>query len=469
MLHKTASASSPPKTRLSANSAQSQHLDLDQEVLFRKNKEHVYTSRRTTLSRLDVWLSGFAPATVRPWLLSLPTLSTSVLLYGVLSLLTFSVYLFSGFWTTAPSLVSPLDVSVLSSLPLDHLMEKVTSLRPAPRLSVNVLSTPLDKPLLSAALWTAEAEVEHIESWAADWRGPFSLVITTTAAPSSAQHANLVTQLNAIQRKHPPLKKTLFAHILHLESATDPHPNAFLNLARFLAPSARVALFPSNLSSIPPKTLYRTLLHQQPTSSSAVTPDGRKRKRRPAVLTEQDRTSFPFAPLAPLVLARDDATWCSERFFAGMSRTANWEECLWQVWLANFGDLEVRPVPGLSTGRGDDVDDVMTVCHCRTPSAETSANTMVRLRRSSTAGSSRSSEARHAGWLSGGLQPCATPTAARIQRRLVGSNVSVAAILRTRRGTPNLTVCSWLSFSVSTYHEPPYDVCERIPQYNTRI
>ena len=38
-----------------------------------------------------------------------------------------------------------------------------------------------------------------------------------------------------------------------------------------------------------------------------------------------------------------------ERFFAGMSRASDWEECLWQVWLANFGDVEVRQVQGWSS------------------------------------------------------------------------------------------------------------------------
>ncbi|KAJ8497192.1 hypothetical protein ONZ51_g674 [Trametes cubensis] len=178
--------------------------------------------------------------------------------------------------------------------------------------------------------------------------GPLSLLVTTSAQPFSPQQEKLTAKLAALQRKHPPLQKNLFVHFLHMEAGIEVRPNAFLNLARLLAPSPRVVLFPGNLSVVPPKTLYRTLLHQQPSSSSAMAPGGHPRKRRPGIMTSRERTSFPFAPLAPLVLARDDATWCTERFFADMPRSADWEECLWQVWLGNFGDLEIRQVDGIT-------------------------------------------------------------------------------------------------------------------------
>ena len=159
-----------------------------------------------------------------------------------------------------------------------------------------------------------------------------------------------------MQHENPELKNILSVHVLHLDLATEQNPNAFLNIARLLSSSSRVALFPGNMSYAPPGTLYKTLLSQQPSSSSALAPRRRARKRRPTVLTTKDRNSFPFAPLAPLVVARDESTWCTERFFAGMSREAEWEECLWQVWLANFGDVEVRQVEGwkLISTTGDD-------------------------------------------------------------------------------------------------------------------
>ncbi|KAI9067083.1 hypothetical protein FKP32DRAFT_1564402 [Trametes sanguinea] len=242
-----------------------------------------------------------------------------------------------------------IDSSPLEHVALDHLLAKVSSLYPQPiKLDPNALMTPPASLSFSACLWINEADVEYIEGWAAEWRGPLSLLIATNATPSSSEHTQLTAKLAALQRKHPPLKQNLFVHLLHLDPRTEARPNSFLNLARLLAPSPRVVLFPGNLTSVPPKTLYRTLLHQQP-SSSAMTIQGHARKRRPAVLTSKERTSFPFMPLAPLVLARDDSTWCTERFFAGMPRAMDWEECLWQVWLANFGDVEVRQVQGISS------------------------------------------------------------------------------------------------------------------------
>ncbi|KAH9847628.1 hypothetical protein C2E23DRAFT_848046 [Lenzites betulinus] len=361
MLHKTASSSSPP----SKSRAHAIHLRLSSDpddANSRKNRQYGHTSRNAILSQLDLWLSGSAPAVVRPWVPGTPSLATLVLGYCLFSILAFSSYMCCSFWGRSFRTNETLDLSVLKGLPVDHLLFKVSSSGSLPPvLSTNVLATLSENPVFSAALWTTEEGVEHIESWAAEWRGPISLLVTTTAVPSSPEHLQLVAKLTAIQRKHPPLKHTFFVHFLHLPANSDMHPNMFLNLARFLAPSPRVVLFPSNLTSVPPKTLYRTLLHQQPTLSSAMSSEGRTRKRRPGILTNTEQTSFPFAPLAPVVIARDDATWCTERFFANMSRTADWEECLWQVWLANFGDLEVRQVADLSTDGADMSENTVTV------------------------------------------------------------------------------------------------------------
>ncbi|KAI0356220.1 hypothetical protein OH77DRAFT_1589227 [Trametes cingulata] len=361
MLHKTSTSSSPTKTR---NYGARPRLspDAQAEALPRKSKPHGYAPKRWNPSRLDVWLSSFTPTALRPCFLSVPTLPTLVMGFCLFSVSAFSSYLYicvSTLLANSPPLRSD---SVLESLPMDHLFAKMSSIRPPPvLLNPNALSTPPGTTVFSACLWTVDVEVDFIENWAAEWRGPVSLLVTTTAAPESPQHREMVNKLAALQRKHPPLRQTFFVHLLHLDPATDVHPNAFLNIARLLAPSPRVVLFPGNLSSAPPKTLYRTLLHQQPYSSSAMTSSGRTRGRRPAVLTDGERTSFPFVPLAPLVLARDDSTWCTERFFAGMSRAADWEECLWQVWLANFGDLEIRQVPGISPNGGDTTENASTV------------------------------------------------------------------------------------------------------------
>ncbi|RDX50129.1 hypothetical protein OH76DRAFT_1349606 [Lentinus brumalis] len=238
-------------------------------------------------------------------------------------------------------------------------MSKVSSLRPV-LLDPDVLSTPMEAQVLSACLWTTDSDVGLVPTWAARWAGPVSLLVTTFAVPSSAEHIALLAKLAHIQNEHPALKTRFMAHVLHLAPAAELQPNAFLNLARLLSPSPRAVLFPGNLSYAPPKTLYKTLLSQQPSSSSsALSPSGHARKRKPVVLTSKDHMSFPFAQLAPLVIARDDSTWCTERFFAGMSRAGDWEECLWQVWLANFGGVEVKQVQGWMSSRDSGETDVM--------------------------------------------------------------------------------------------------------------
>ncbi|RPD63864.1 hypothetical protein L227DRAFT_584354 [Lentinus tigrinus ALCF2SS1-6] len=232
-------------------------------------------------------------------------------------------------------------------------MSKVSSLRPV-LLDPDVLSTPVEAQVLSACLWTTDDDVDLVPTWAARWAGPVSLLVTTFAVPSSAEHIGLLAKLAHIQKDHASLRTRLMVHVLHLAPAAELQPNAFLNLARLLSPSPRTVLFPGNLSYAPPKTLYKTLVSQQPSSSSALSPAGRTRKRKPVVLTSKDHMSFPFASLAPVMIARDDSTWCTERFFAGMSRAGDWEECLWQVWLANFGGVEVKQVQGW-TSSGSDV------------------------------------------------------------------------------------------------------------------
>lgn len=125
------------------------------------------------------------------------------------------------------------------------------------------------------------------------------------------------------------IKYKLSAHVLHLAGGSTPNPNAFLNLARVLAQTPTVVLFPGDLSVAPPKTFQRMI------SSSA---DSRK----PVVFNTRGRAAFPFSALSPVLLERDSPAWCTERFFPALSRSADWTECLWQLWLENFGAVEVR-------------------------------------------------------------------------------------------------------------------------------
>ena len=173
-------------------------------------------------------------------------------------------------------------------------------------------------------------------------------MITTTADPLSTEHDALLGKLADLQQRSSLLNATLSAHLVHLAPSTPSNPNAFLNLARLFAQTPRVVLFPGNLTTTPPKLLYSSLLAHDRHSSSAVTAPApaSTARRRPVVLTTRGQTGFPFSPLAPVVVGRDDPLWCTERFFVPAARAADWEECLWQIWLESFGDVEVQQTRG---------------------------------------------------------------------------------------------------------------------------
>ena len=73
------------------------------------------------------------------------------------------------------------DVSPFAALSADHLMSKVSSLRPV-LLDPDVLSTPVELQLLSACLWTTDYDVELIPSWAARWTGMAYILSSLSAS-----------------------------------------------------------------------------------------------------------------------------------------------------------------------------------------------------------------------------------------------------------------------------------------------
>ncbi|OCH88271.1 hypothetical protein OBBRIDRAFT_734784 [Obba rivulosa] len=228
-------------------------------------------------------------------------------------------------------------------------MSKLSLIHPQPKgLEPYVIKAAIDPAAVTACLWTSDQSLESIPAWATRWPGPMSVLMTTAALPSSTEHEALLNRLSALQSQNPHVNSTLSLHLLHLDPKTPDNPNAFLNLARLFAQTSRVVLFPGNFSSAPPKALYRSILAQQsgPSASIEPAPGHIAFKHKPVIFTMRGQTSFPFSPLAPVMLARDDAVWCTERFFPPLSRAADWEECLWQVWLENFGDVDVRQSRG---------------------------------------------------------------------------------------------------------------------------
>lgn len=215
---------------------------------------------------------------------------------------------------------------------MDHLLSKLTSVYPQPLALVpNVLRADVDAMSVTACLWTEDSHIDALPVWASRWKGPVSVLVTTHSAPDSLASRELVKQLEGFRRSSS-MKRALSAHILYLAPSPTQSPNAYLNLARLLSQTPLVALFPGNLSVVPPKTFQRSIA-----SSTSFSGD------KPIVFSMRGRTSFPFSPLSPVLIDRDNPVWCTERFFLGLPRSADWEECLWQIWLENFGNVDVRP------------------------------------------------------------------------------------------------------------------------------
>lgn len=124
-------------------------------------------------------------------------------------------------------------------------------------------------------------------------------------------------------------------HLLQVDGDAPENPNAYLNLARLLSPTSQIVLFPGNLSVIPPKTFYRSFF-------STASPSARNITSKPTIFTTRSQSSFPFSPFSPIMLHRDDPLWCTERSFLYVSREADWNDCLWQLWLEHFGEIDVK-------------------------------------------------------------------------------------------------------------------------------
>lgn len=156
------------------------------------------------------------------------------------------------------------------------------------------------------------------------------MLITTTHSPNSSAAQELLQQVSAF-RNISSTKYKVSAHVLHLVPGTPENPNAFLNLARALSKTPTVALFPGNLSVVPPKSFQRSI------SSSSLF-----NQHKPVVFTVRGQIAYPFTPLSPILVPRDSPVWCTERFFPTLSRSVEWMECLWQFWLENYGVVETR-------------------------------------------------------------------------------------------------------------------------------
>ena len=159
--------------------------------------------------------------------------------------------------------------------------------------------------------------------------GSISLLITTTAAPSSVAHKTLLNRIRNI-RSHA-IFIGLSIHILHVPPGQLKSPNMYLNLARLFALTEWTLLFPSDIS---------VQLHPQ---FYAHIDSGQLASEQVHLLTSKAPT-YPFHPLSPLLLARDRDFWCTERFFLDSVRVSDWDECLWQLSLETFGEIKILDI-----------------------------------------------------------------------------------------------------------------------------
>jgi hypothetical protein len=83
-------------------------------------------------------------------------------------------------------------------------------------------------------------------------------------------------------------------------------------------------LFPANLSNVLPANLYNDL--------SRVPHPARK----PLLITSTATSAFSIPDLTPVILPRNYPLWCTERAFLA-SRTSDWDDCVWQLWLEEYG------------------------------------------------------------------------------------------------------------------------------------
>lgn len=175
--------------------------------------------------------------------------------------------------------------------------------------------------------------------------GPVSLVVTTTSTQVTSHIQSVFDQLVSSARS-----SLVSIHLLHLEPTSQAEaPNAYLNVARLFAATDHVLLFPGNLTLSPPPL---TSLPPVPLHSFLVFPRGNAINDQNFISTANDNLDFPFTKptLAPILTRQDMLTWCTERGSAlhlsrdpASRRILEWNICLWQLWLDNFGDVEISP------------------------------------------------------------------------------------------------------------------------------
>ncbi|KAG0706094.1 hypothetical protein DFH29DRAFT_846569 [Suillus ampliporus] len=188
---------------------------------------------------------------------------------------------------------------------------------------------------LTACLWVEEEKLHGTLTTLTNWPGSMSLVIVTSAQLGSTNYSTTLRRLPEVMG----LLDThasfgLSFHVLQVSSSSGGSANAYLNVARLLAPTDRVVLFPDGLPSHLSSKSYHSIV--------------RSTSLHPLVLGNNSRRTYPFAPMSPVVLPKDYPSWCTERFSLLRSRSLDWDDCLWQLWLESGGEVKSATVDGWS-------------------------------------------------------------------------------------------------------------------------
>ncbi|KAF8516650.1 hypothetical protein JB92DRAFT_2715276, partial [Gautieria morchelliformis] len=210
---------------------------------------------------------------------------------------------------------------------------------------------------ISACLWTSESGLSLVPDWASSWTGPISLLVTHAAPPSSIAYKELFSRLVSLSQIVP----NISFHIQHTPSSLR-NFNAYVNLARLFSPSSKVLLFPPSAL-----TVWGALPR-----SAAVLRNTRETHEQFIIpmlplglsnISSVDMARDTFLPTSALLLDRDNAPWCTERFFTIGSETKDegdyqsafniemalhWRECIWNIWLRSHGKIQLLHDDGWS-------------------------------------------------------------------------------------------------------------------------
>lgn len=186
--------------------------------------------------------------------------------------------------------------------------------------------------------------------------------MATATHPHSVLHQQLLQRLKTL-RAHPSLSSVTL-HLVH-DQKSQYSPSTYLNLARLFANSRTVMLFPANLSNVLPPDFHNALTSRIPHPI-----------RKPLLITSTGTSAFSIPDLTPVILPQNYPLWCTEKAFLA-SRTSDWDDCLWQLWLEEYGLEQANVTISMKAEELATTDGGVAslVRECSSPSKDAFSNT----------------------------------------------------------------------------------------------